>query len=392
MKEEFRRQHAWLAALLLVLAPSVSVLHAEESESEPATTPESTESEGIVAHLGAATASFRFFGDIGAGYDSSIDTSTGSKANFMVGTFDFFATARLTDSFQMLTEIGAEFEPDSNEVGFELERFWASWSKNDAFYVKLGREHSPVSHWNRRYHHGRIFWPAVTQPFVARFEDGGGPLPIHQAGVEVGGTAHTRAGAFGYAAVVSNGRGVESTEVTNLTDRTNSKAWDAGVSFAPSGAPGLLFGLNYHNDRIPSDPSDPLTQAMREGIATIFGELRAGRWEAMLEAVSIDHQTVSSGPDFQHYSGYLQVNCTFKRASPYARVDVRKMALGDRFYSPANLDLDRWDGIVGVRIDMGNQAAIKMEAGYGRSEVRDILSVVTKENVLFGGLSLQWFF
>ena len=392
MGEGFRVRLALRAVSLLLLASGASVIHAEEVEAEAASTSESSDSEGIVAHLGTVTASFRFFGDIGAGYDSTIDTNTGSKTNFQTGTFDIFTSARVTDHLQILSEIGVEFEPESNEVGFELERFWASWSEHDALYVKLGREHSPVSHWNRRYHHGRIFWPAVTQPFVARFEDGGGPLPIHQAGVEVGGTVHSRAGAFGYAAVVSNGRGVVSTEVTNVSDRTNSKAWDAGVSFAPSGLPGLIFGLNYHNDRIPADPSDPLTQAMREGIATIFGELRAGRWEAMAEAVSIDHQTVSSRPDFQHYSGYLQVNCTFKRASPYARVDVRKMALGDRFYSPENLDLDRWDGLVGVRIDMGSQAAIKMEGGYGRSEVRDALSVVTKEHVLFGGLGLQWFF
>ena len=68
------------------------------------------------------------------------------------------------------------------------------------------------------------------------------------------------------------------------------------------------------------------------------------------------------------------------------------MALGDPFYSPGNLDLDRWDGLVGVRLDLGSQAAFKIEGGYGRAEARDALGVVTKGPVAFAEIGLQWGF
>jgi hypothetical protein len=388
------RTGGWVrgAAMLFLLASSAVVVRADDAEPESTSTSENADSEGLVAHIGSVTASFRFFGDVGAGYDSSLSNTTGSKANFLAGSFDVFTSARLTDHLQMLSEIVAEFEPDTNEGSIEMERLWAAWSQHDAFYVKLGREHSPVSHWNRIYHHGRIFWPAVTQPFIARFEDSDGPLPIHQSGVEIGGNVRTKAGVFGYVAVVSNGRGLTSEEVTNVRDRDNTKAWDAGVSFSPSAVPGLQFGVNYHNDRIPADPADPLSAAMGEEISTLWGELRAGRWEAITEGVNIDHETEAGGPKYQHRSGYLQVNCAFGHVAPYARVDTRKMAQGDRFYIGDDLDLDRWDGLVGVRLDIGSQAAFKIEAGRGRTETRDDLGAVTKEGVTFAEIGLQWFF
>jgi hypothetical protein len=346
--------------------------------------------EGLVARMGPVTASFRFFGDVGASYDSSIDESQGSKSNFLAGTFDFFTSARLGDHLQMLSEIVAEFDPDTNEVGFELERLWGQYTFSDAFYAKLGREHAPVNHWNRRYHHGRIYWPAVTQPFLARFEDQGGPLPIHASGIELGGTVRTGIGAFGYTGVVSNGRGLDRTEVANVQDRNDSKAWDLGGSYAPAGLSGLLFGVNYRKDSIPANPAVPDSGHADERILSGFGELRMGRWEALTEAATIEHE--SSTADYKHGSAYLQVNYLFDRWSLYGRVDERHMDRGDPFYVSGNIDLDRWDGLAGVRLNVGEQGAVKLEAGGGRAELRDSAGVVSKDDVYFGALALQWVF
>jgi len=375
-------------------APSGPAVEPTAAATAPETTPPTEEAgyEGLTARMGPVTASFRFFGDVGAGYRSDVDDDEGAKSNFLAGSFDFFSSVRLSDHLQILSEIVAEFEPDTNEVGFELERLWAKWSQGDAFYAKLGREHAPVNHWNRRYHHGRIYWPAVTQPFLARFEDQGGPLPIHESGIELGGTLRSRLGAFGYTGVVSNGRGFSTEEVTNVQDHNDSKAWDLGASFSPAALSGLQIGGNYRQDRIPGDPATPGAEDADEKIVSVFGELRAGHWESIAEAATIDHDAGSSGPEFEHRSAYLQVNYSFEHSGLYGRVDARHMDQGDPFYVPGNLDLDRWDGLLGVRYDLGEQAAIKLEAGYGRAERRDALGVVTKDDVQFAELGVQWVF
>lgn len=382
-----------LLCVALLFALPARVVTAREDE-DPNSTGESESAdsqpfEGLVAHMGSVTASFRFFGDVGAAYDSMRDEMEGAKANFLAGTFDFFSSVRFGDHFQVLSEIVAEFEEEDNEVGFEMERLWGQWSKSDAFYLKLGREHAPVSRWNNLYHHGRIFWPALTQPFLARFEDQGGPLPIHSSGLMMGGTVRTRAGALSYAAGILNGRGLEPTEVTNVRDHNDTKAWDAGGSYSPSWLPALVFGGNYRNDRIPS--AIPDTDDTREEIVTLFGQFRARSWEVLAEAANIDHEP-PAGEDFEHRSAYLQVNYSRERWGPYGRVDVRHMDEGDPFYEVANLDLDRWDGLLGVRFDLAEQVALKIEAGFARAEQRDAVGEVTKDDGTFAGLGLQWGF
>ena len=389
------------ACILLLLGSSAAARAAEEtapasdpSDSsaaiEPEPAPDDGSYDGLVARMGPVTATFRFFGDVGAAYDSGIED--GAKTSFLAGSFDFFTSARLGDHLQILSEVVAEFEPDTNEVGFELERLWGQYTWSDYFYAKLGREHSMVNYWNRRYHHGRVYWPAVTQPFLARFEDQGGPLPIHAAGLELGGRARTGIGTFGYIGAVSNGRGFETTEVANVQDRNDSKAFDIGGNYSPSGLPGLLVGVNYRSDSIPANPVDPDSVDADEVIVSAYGELHAGRWESIAEAATIEHDGRPESGDYEHRSAYLQVNYNLDRWGIYGRVDTRDMDAGDPFYVPANLDLDRWDALVGVRLNLGEQAAVKLEGGAGRAEQRDELGVVSKDDVHFASLGLQWVF
>lgn len=385
-----------LLLLVLIAPPAITVaLSAEgtaEVEDSDTAAPEPSSEEGIVAHYGEVTAYIRFFADAGVQYDSSHSGPGEAKTSFYAGSFDFFSAVRIGDHIQTLSEIVGEFEDDTNEGGFEVERLWGKWSMNDAFYAKIGREHAPVSHWNRRFHHGRILWPAVTQPFLARFEDDDGPLPIHHVGLEMGGVFHLGAGALSYTTVVSNGRGFEHEEVTNAQDRNRSKAFDVGGSFSPSGAPGLVFGGNYRWDEIPPDPTSLSTEDTSESIATFFVDLRAGHVDVIGEAAAIRHDATSTQPEFQHHSWYLQANYRHGKVEPFLRVDVRSMDQGDPFYLVDDLDLDRWDGLLGMRVDLGDHAAFKVEAGRGRAEARDAILGVTKTPVNFASAALQWMF
>lgn len=370
--------------------PASSVSASADSAPEAAEDRDS--GQGLVAEFGSVVASFKFFGDVGSQY-SSIPSGDSSRSSFTAGSLVFFSSVHLDEHLQILSEVVAEFDADTNEVGFEMERLWGSYVLNDRFYLKLGREHSPVSRWNRHYHHGRLLWPAATQPFLARFEDQGGPLPVHQVGAEVGGKLQTGAGEFSYIAVVSNGRGLERTEVTNLRDHNSSKAWDVGGSYSPSGLPGFVIGADYHRDEIPPRPApDPSTPEARETITTVFSELRLGSFETIAEFAQIRHERDSPETVFNHRSGYLQASYQSGKFTPYARIDLRSMDGGDPFFLDDDLDLDRWEGLAGIRHELGDNGAVKFEVGYGRGENRDDAGLVRRRGFTSAALQLAWGF
>jgi hypothetical protein len=388
---------AFVLAMLLQLGGNTSRADTETSvEKDPpddlSSAGEKDSDAGLVARFGTVTASFRFFGDFEVLYDSPAQPETG-KTNFVAGSFDSFSSVRLDDHFRICSEIVAEFD-SSNEIAFELERLWALWSKNDAFYLKVGREHSPVSRWNQLYHHGQIFWPSITKPMIARFEDDDGVLPIHYAGVEVGGTLRSRIGAFTYTAVISNGRGLVPTEVTNVRDYNNQKALDVAWAYSPSMTrAALAVGFDYHHDLIPANPAaGPAATSADESIGTVFAQLRAGPFEGLAEFAAIHHEEDATGAKYQHRSWYVQANVRFNRVEPYARFEDRSMAEGDPFYMDEGADLDGWGWLLGLRVDIGEHGAFKMEGGTGRAETRDATGALVDTNVTFGAVGLQWMF
>src|SRR5262249_14008682 len=144
-----------------------------------------------------------------------------------------------------------------SDVGVDLERLWGAWTLGDELYLKIGREHSPQSRWDRRYHHGKWLWTSATQPFLARFEDDGGPVQVHQVGLEAGGRWSTRAGVLEYTGVVANGRGEHPDDVQSFGDVNGAKAYDVGLGFSPMALNGFALGGNAHFDEIPHIPDDP---------------------------------------------------------------------------------------------------------------------------------------
>lgn len=359
---------------------------------EPEQPRETSAAGGLIFHYGSVHASFQFFGDVGGRYQSDALPSS-AHSSFAVGSIDVFTSVQLSDHFQVLSEMVAEFDPATNEVGFEVERLWGLWARSGRFYFKAGREHSPVSRWNRRFHHGKIFWLSATQPFAARFEDAGGPLPIHQTGFEAGGRIRTALGQVQYTGVVSNGRGSTPLDVTNASDRNGAKAFDLGLGVSRGESSSTAFGFNLHLDEIPPDPADPLRSGpMTERIGTLYLDHHGEALDAMGEAVLIRHHDQDTRRRLSHNTGYIQVGYRIKDTTPYARFDVRVMDRDDPFFLPTGLDLDRWEQIVGIRWDVDERAAVKLEAGFGRGEMRDDSGEVRHRAANSASVQLSWGF
>lgn len=355
--------------------------------------PEHAADAGHAAHPGLASAlanvrtSFTVFADAGFGYQDPPEPDNGKSA-FALGALDFFATAQAGERFQVMTEIVLEGENTDNEFGIEVERLLGLWTFNDALYLKVGREHSPQSRWNRRYHHGRWLWTSATQPFLARFEDDGGPLQVHQVGLEAGGHVRTAGGTLEYTGVVSNGRGRTPTEVANFGDHNGNKALDLGLGFSPSVLRGLTFGGSFHADDIPTLPGDPARRhGIRELVETAYLEHFTGALETIGEFAWIQHADRTSGRTFHHRAGYLQLGYHLGAFTPFTRFDARNMARRDPFYASDGLDLDEWDQVLGVRYDVTEYLAFKLEGGAGREQRRDAGGNVSRRGV--GRLAAQ---
>jgi hypothetical protein len=353
-----------------VTTPAAPVRAAAETPPEVAIDSTEDVGLGLIARYGNVRASFQMFGDAGFGWSNPSQADT-SNASFAIGSIDLFSTAQIGEHFQTLSEIVFEGDSADNEVEVDVERLWGQWTFGDALYLKLGREHSPQSRWNRRYHHGKWLWTSATQPFLARFEDDGGPLQVHQVGVEAGGRLATGAGVLEYTAVAGNGRGRKPSEVQNFGDRNDAKAYDVGFGFSPAPITGFAFGGDVHFDEIPHVADDPTRlHAIRETVETGFLEYFASPLELLGEAAFIQHDDRTSNRTFHHASGYLQAGWHVGAFTPFARVDVRRMSLGDPFYAPSDVDLDSTEGVLGVRYDLSESVAVKLEGGVGRDQRR----------------------
>lgn len=362
------------------------------AEPAPATEPHDTDGDGLSFRSGPFETNFQFFGDVGFQYEHP-EPEDNSNASFVLGSLDTFVTTRIGDSFQALAEPVLEGDSHRDEIQIELERLWGTYAFDDWLYVKLGREHSPLSRWNRKYHHGRLLWPAATQPFLARFEEHEGILPTHLVGVELGGKAFLRSGLVDYVVVVANGRDRQPDEIQNLGDRNNAKAYALAVSFSPHTDMPLTIGANFYADEIPTVPGDPSrADAMRELIGGGFVDFTWGALDLLAEAGFLSHEDRVADRNFDHLVGYLQLNYRVGRFTPYLRHDQRWMELGDPFFVSQDLDLDRWEEVLGLHYQFVEFAKVSLEGGFGGGQRRDAGGNLDKPVMSRATLLLSWGF
>lgn len=333
---------------------------------------------GLVARYGSVRASFQLFGDVDFVYQNPA-LAQGANTAFVLGNLDLFTTAQFGEHVQVLTELAGEASSEEDHFELELERMWAAYLFNDALYLKLGREHSPVSRWNRLYHHGRWLWPSATQPLLALFEDDGGILPIHQVGLEAGGHWASPAGDISYIGVVANGRALYPDEVANFFDDNDAKSFDLNLGWSPSPVSSFAIGGDFHADEIADVPSDPLRQKqIRELIGSGYVQWSGRSFEALGEFAYISHLDRVQEETYRNYAGYLQVGYHIDDWMPYLRFDGRDMALGDPYFVSDDTDLSGWDQVFGLRWDLTDNCAVKFEGTTGRGQRRDSSGAVTR--------------
>jgi len=351
----------------------------------------------MVIRKGHTQAIFQIFGDVGFIY-ADPERSGRGNAYFFNGSLDLFFTARVGDHFQVLSETVFQTKVGSGESGdsskFDQERLWGAWAFNDAFQIKLGLEHSPISLWNRLYHHGHWLEMTITRPILANFESGTGILPMHEAGIEFLGEVPLGGGSLQYFFFISNGRGAQVTEVQEFSDRNNDKAFLFGAGYNFDSPNTIFVGIFARTDEIPPIDSDATrTGSIREWIASFQFLFQSDRIDIISEVVYINQDDKTVGETSENYSAYFQIGYHVSDEwTPYARVDFRDMARGSAYFMPVNRDLDSYEIVLGARYDFLNNAALKFEVGFGEREQRDSGGSVSDQGYIRVGLQLAFVF
>src|SRR4051812_8110759 len=107
---------------------------------------------------------------------------TGQPNTFTLGQLDLFLSSRLSDTVSVVGELVTEAD-DANTISADIERLLLQYRPNDYFSIAAGRYHTAIGYYNAAYHHGLWFQTAIDRPFIYRFEDEGGLLPVHGVGL-----------------------------------------------------------------------------------------------------------------------------------------------------------------------------------------------------------------
>jgi hypothetical protein len=346
---------------------------------------------------GNVRGALQFFGDVGMRFDDPALPGRGDYF-FFNGSLDIFFTAQVGDHFQILSETVFQNKVGSTPAGdgggrFDQERLWAAWAFSEKIQIKFGLEHSPISFWNRNYHHGRWLELTVARPFLARFESGGGILPMHEAGLELLGLVPLGRGRLQYILFVSNGRGSQPTIVQEFSDANSDKAIVAGVGYEfDTESPTTLWGF-IRTDEIPAATA-PLanTAPIREWIGSLQFFMDGEKFDVLSEFAFISQDDGSTGQTWNSYTGYFQVGYHVDDDwTPYARIDIREMDQGTPYYFDTGRDLDAAELMIGARWNFLNNAALKCDLGFGRREER-VGTVVSTNGYIRFAIQLAFVF
>lgn len=309
------------------------------------------------------------FGDLGwQKYEHTSDT-------FIVGSFDMFMRARLSDKISTLGEVLFVSESD-NTISLDIERLLLQYRQSDYFTASIGRYHSWVGYYNTAFNYAEYLETTTDRPFVYAFDDYGGVLPMQEVGVNVTGKIPSGKLGLNYVAEVGNGEawGVNVEPVQNNQAANNSKSINGGLFIRPEKFSGLQMGFSLlHDDLTIPGP------AVHATIATAHAVFVNPKYEVLNEAVYVRHTEPASGAVFNTSAFYTQFSRGFGAWRPYFRYQYFNAPNDDPAYifaTPSNYAppaatsfVGRINGpSAGIRWDFTQHSALKLQ--YDRISLR----------------------
>jgi len=261
-----------------------------------------------------------------------------------------------------------------DEGAAELARFQLGWRFVPQTTAWIGRFHNPQGYWNTQYHHGAYLQTSISRPGIEQFDDDGGVLPSHFIGAQLDGTRPLgQDGSLRYelGMGVSGQLDEEGLESPLLIGPQRSADPTASLRLTYSPQEGGLdsFGLFVGQNRLTAE--DLGFEQVRQTVAGVSAN-RVVDSLRLIGAVFFLRNEIQDGAmagargDFM--SGYLQAEYQFNALwTPYVRAEASHgtnndpyLALFPRFVQGR--------GLAGLRRDIGQKHALKIEAGRAHVE------------------------
>jgi len=306
----------------------------------------------------------------------------GGNDTFTLGIMDLFLTSQITPHWSYLAEIGFQADTFDDSMGVDLERTQVSWTPSQKFSVNIGRSHAMLGYYNTAFHHGTWFQTTINRPRFFEFEDQGGPLPVHNVGVEAMGAVPSGKLGLHWLAEVGNGKltyslGVGPSPANVLGDHTG-KSTNVGLLMRPEPFPGFQAGFNwYQAAQVPviqllpgyGEPGFPFPNAAsyyHQNLYVAHVVYITPKFEFMAEDGEIGDKPRGSSQTLWTSGGYVQVSKAFNSIRPYARFEW----MNPNFNDPNVAWAGHWVGpLGGVRWDTNTFVALKLE--YQHSDWRN---------------------
>lgn len=269
----------------------------------------------------------------------------------------------------------AETEATPDEI--EVERLQFGWEFAENTLGWLGRFHQPASAWNTEHHHGQYLQTAITRPNIEHWEDEGGLIPQHIAGLlfETRGAAGGDAGltaalGVGAAPVLRDGA-LEPVAVLHSNVGGHRASWSGRVAYEPDAlgedSVGLLAAQHDVHVLDPAVAAAFEASDVRLDVVGLFAKLARDDWRVQAAYYFIDtHFDSAPRPTSEHFgAGYLQVaHSLTARLTPFARIESSVDADNSRYAAVQSREFELRRLSLGLRWDFAHSQALTLETAH----------------------------
>jgi len=253
----------------------------------------------------------------------------------------------------------------------EIERLQLGWRMGDS-KAWLGRFHNPIGYWNTQYHHGAFLQTSVTRPVIAEFEDDGGVLPMHLAGLLIEGIKEHSKSGLGYALAIATGPELsdelEPFDVLSPGSGSQDLALTVNIYRQPIAYGPNQYGLFANYTEIPA--TDRGYDEIRQTIAGGYWNWESDPWRLIGSAYYVrnrlDEQTANETDNF--VAAYIQAEKILSDDwSIFGRAE--KTFAGDNdAYLALFPDHTREKILAGVRLVLFDRHALTLEVSDNRGQ------------------------
>jgi hypothetical protein len=305
---------------------------------------------------------------------SMTPATQGGNDTFTLGIMDLFVTSQITPQWSYLSEIGFQADTNSNGIGVDLERTQVSYKPNQIFSMNIGRSHAMLGYYNTAFHHGTWFQTTINRPRFFEFEDQGGPLPIHNVGVEAMGAVPSGKLGLHWFGEVGNGKQTYALQAgpnpANVLGDHTGKSTNVGFLIRPENLAGFQAGFDWYQAALvpvtsllpgyglPNFPFPNAASYYHQNIYVAHVIYITPKFEFMAEDGEIGDTPRGSNTALYTSGGYAQLSRAFGSIRPYSRYEW----MNPNFHDPNNAWAGRWVGpLGGVRWDVNTFVALKLE-------------------------------